>query len=46
MYASQKDETPLDVARRKGHDKVVEVLLRSGPKVSHHLTTYLHNYVT
>ena len=37
MYVSQGHMTPLNIARIHGHDKVVEVLLRSGAKVSHHL---------
>ena len=41
MYVSQGYITPLDVARIQGHDKVVEVLLRSGAKVSHHVAIYI-----
>lgn len=43
-YLPQKDETPYEVAVRMNHDKAVEVLLRSGAKVSHHVCDYIAMY--
>ena len=41
IILSQSGRTPLDRAIMIGHDKVVDVLLQSGAKVSYHVASYM-----